>query len=646
MLHQIENPFIKADLNLPINYYEPDLRRNYSNVEGMRGETKKISDLLENDDTRFKGLFDVHTDSAQETTSTTQRPSHQRKSKFRKRRNASKSKRFSNARNGSRSQLDSQRKLVLNNSRRFSDSRQSFESLSDSERQPKTTKTSRQFDDHLKNPRTSYSQTGPREKERKSVSNDEIKPKKENIQEQHLTESQSDFHQEKTHKNMSSNQTGKLASTNSSTGTDHVIDHGKLQGIPGNSSNDHALVDNQTIHIKFKPKYDNKLKGPVIKPSSLDTQDMIFQNQSNLEQHSSKVVSKHQGSKPRLNITDNKQDSDQLPKTSSEKRRSLLIFGDDRSGTTFVTQMFAADPQMFTVYEPLWVTKKWFSKLVIEDDKQVKLTEDVVNALLSCQFTRSKAGTAFLAYTPRTWLNSASVFEKNVFRTASFATKTKTGRKTWPNLYQHPEFAEDVCLNKFKHSVVKVGQIRVPYESISVFIPRVFHANPDTDIRILHIVRDPRGSINSRIKNGWISDFTYEGFPELAGNICDKIEANVQFGRDLESDWLKERYMEISYRDITTMPITTAKKIYKFAGFEMPDSLIDWIVKSTNPDEDELIEALHNPYSHVRDSSRNNVKWRSESPIKRVRVIEQQCKKLLDLLGLDEVADEMETLCS
>ena len=675
MVHRIENPFPKADLSLPIKF-DPDLQWNDSLIEGME-KRQEISDLLENDDS-FKDLFNFHTDSSKENTSS--QLSSQRKSNLRKRR---KSRRMSKMRieSNRRGTLDSrnvsisEQKLAPTASRRFSDDRRksvdsketyqrSVESHSDSERRPDTTKSSRRFNnDQSTNPgkerfkQSSWNvQIAPREKESINFSNeetkqletlqsenDERKPKVAKHEDPYLLESQSAFQQQTKHKIPSSSQ------RNNSHSTTQGINHGKLQ----EKSNDRFLENNQTFNIKhepfLEPKYDVNLKGNIAKPKSLYTQDDTlnqFQKaRSKLEQHSDKVASKQHKDTSHPKRSNNKQDSDPLPSTSSEKRRSLLIFGDDRSGTTFVTKMFAADPQMFTVYEPLWIPKKWFSQLRLIDDQKVKFTVDVVNALLSCQFTRSKAGTTFLAYTSKPWVSS-HVFPKFIFRTASFANKTKSGKRTWPQLYHHPEFAEQVCLNRFNHSVVKVGQIRVPGEKISVFIPRVLEANPDTDIRVLQIVRDPRGSINSRIKNGWISDFTYTGFPQLVGNLCSKIERNIEFGRSLSTEWLKERYMEITYREITTMPITTAKKIYKFAGFEMPDSLIDWIVESTNPGQHQLQQALTNPFSHVRDSSKNNLKWRRESPIKRVRVIEEHCKNLLDLLGLDEVADEMETLCS
>ena len=384
--------------------------------------------------------------------------------------------------------------------------------------------------------------------------------------------------------------------------------------------------------------------------SNVQNSDRIQNKNSNRQsfnhgQNSSKVATNLHSHRSRLKDEEIKRTPDQLPKTTSvKKRKSLLIFGDDRSGTTFVTKMFAADPQMFTVYEPLWVTKKWFSGSITGSREQVRVTLDLISALLSCHFTHSRAGKDFLFHTSSHWVG-AGVFEKNVFRTSPFKRKTKTGKWFWPNLHRYPEFAEEVCLKDFNHSVVKVGQVRVPRESISTIIPRVFHANPDTDIRVIQIVRDPRGSLNSRIKNGWISDFTYVRFRSLVRKMCGKIEANVQFGRESNSEW-KDSYMEVTYREITTMPVTTAKKMYKFAGFEMPDSLIDWIIKSTNPDEEELQDSLDNPYSHVRDSHKNDLKWRRESPIKRVRIIEEECEDLLNLLSLDPIADEMETLRS
>lgn len=445
--------------------------------------------------------------------------------------------------------------------------------------------------------------------------------------------------------------TAKISRSDTLDSTWNQIQKAIIRRLPSEAVSEYKLKqkttnDLQDFNDAQKEKTFEEILNKVISINQDFNQRPSEETAFNLINHgkkSSKVVSNFEGNlAPK--IGSKLRASDQPPK---KKRRSLLIFGDDRSGTTFVTKMFAADPQMFAVYEPLWVTEKWFNQLGIVDPKDKDIVvQDVVNGLLSCHFTQSQIARSFLAYTHPSWV-SKGVFEKNVFRTSGFAARTKSGKKFWPDLYKYPKFAEQVCLNKFKHSVVKVGQVRTPRESILAFISSIFDENVDTDVRVIQIVRDPRGSINSRIRSGWISDFTYTGFPMSVSSLCRKIATNIKIGRKLHSvESLGSRYMEIRYKEIATMPVATAKKIYQFAGFEMPDSLIDWIVRSTNPEKKQLAAALGNPYSHVRDSSANYLKWRKESPIKRVRIIEQQCKTLLDLLGLDAVADEMETLRS
>ena len=617
-VHDIEKPFITADLSLTRNF-EPKLQWNDSYFEGM-DKTLDSLDHLERDDA-FQDLFNFDSDYVEQIKPSS-KPTLQRKSNFRKRRSVVRSVRDSktkiqfderrnlDSRNGSVYQLDSQRQSAPIDSRNVS---VNLRKSSDSERKPKTMKS---INDH---PPTSLG----KELQSSELHSPNLQMESEETEQQLLlpVDHQGQLPPKITDNKQHSDPLPKTSSEKVSSNSDH--DSSKT--VSNHQSKTPPKITDNKQHSDSPPKTSPE------------------KARSNSEQDSRKTASNHQSKTP-PKITDDKQHSDPLPKTSSEKRKSLLIFGDDRSGTTFLTKMFAADPQMFTVYEPLWVTKRWFSQINIRNAKKIQFTRDVVNALLSCQFTRSRAGKQFLSETSSSWVGNG-VFEKNAFRTDAFKKKTKSGETTWLDLYENPEFAEEVCLNKFKHSVVKVGQVRVPQASIGVFIPHVLVANPDTDIRIIHIVRDPRGSINSRIKAGWISDFTFTGFPAQVENVCGKITKNIEFGRNIETAWIKERYLEINYKEITRMPITTAKKIYKFAGFEMPDSLIDWIVQSTNPDEKELKEALNNPFSHVRDARKNYLKWRSESPIKRVRLIEKVCKDLLDLLGLEAVADEMEVLC-
>ena len=320
------------------------------------------------------------------------------------------------------------------------------------------------------------------------------------------------------------------------------------------------------------------------------------------------------------------------PTTETEKRRSLVIFGDDRSGTTFLTRLFSEDPNVFAVYEPLWVTKKWFRTEVRRDLKQDVM--DVMSALMNCHFMNNPTAMKFLASTSKKW---APGLFKNPFQSPPICNKTGEERKACPDPATVPKAVEEACSRHYKHSVTKVAIVRVPERKLSNIIPQIIHDNPDTEIKILHVVRDPRGSINSRINLKWIEEYhQFSTWFVRPRSTCEGITQNVKFGASLEGS-LKQRYKLVRYKDIASSPVKTAQEIYKFAGFEMPESLIPWIVQATNPSKEAFQQESKKQFSSIRNATANVEKWRHEAPIERTRIIERECSELFDLLGLERL---------
>ena len=310
-----------------------------------------------------------------------------------------------------------------------------------------------------------------------------------------------------------------------------------------------------------------------------------------------------------------------------ERRRSLLIYGAGRSGTTFTTKMFAEDPQLMTVYEPLWIITKWNK----EDSSQIpnwtKNVLDLLRGILSCKFAETAAGVKFLSHTSRNW-NGANV--KNPFQSQYFCPNWEC-----EDLSSTPTYADTVCLTKYKHSVTKIGEPRTPNSLISSFLPKVFLENPDTDIRVIQLIRDPRASLRSRIKLGWMVDWTHWNFRKLVRKVCSNLVANIKFGRNL-GKW-QDKYLEVHYHDLAGKPLETTRAMYDFAGFEMPDSIADWVVRNTSPSKEELMKESKNIFSPTRNSTANIDKWKQDSPVERIRIIEEYCQEALDLLGLKKM---------
>lgn len=324
--------------------------------------------------------------------------------------------------------------------------------------------------------------------------------------------------------------------------------------------------------------------------------------------------------------------SDDPTTTKAVKRRSLVIFGDDRSGTTFLTRMFYEDSSIFTVYEPLWVTSGWLKSEAGRD--RVKDVNEVIGALMSCKFVDNPIALKFLESTSKKW---APGLPSNPFRSPFICNRTGKEPMSCPDSGSLPNVVQDVCLRHFKHSVTKIAIVRVPDRKLSHIFPKIIHDHNDTEVKLLHVVRDPRGSVNSRINLRWINDYQSRGFPLLPRDTCEGILQNVKYGASLEGS-LKERYKLVRYKDIALFPVKTALEIYKFAGFEMPESVIHWIVKSTQPSKELLAKEAQNAFSPIRNASANFEKWRKEAPIERTRIIEKECSELFDFLGLERLA--------
>ncbi|XP_029208064.2 carbohydrate sulfotransferase 3-like [Acropora millepora] len=309
-----------------------------------------------------------------------------------------------------------------------------------------------------------------------------------------------------------------------------------------------------------------------------------------------------------------------------QARRSLLIFGQDRTGTTFLSAMFAQDPQMFIVYEPLWITKGWRSNEPNYNCSGCEL--EIVNAILSCKFSRYPSSTKFLSYVKTAWTGALPV---NIFTTNHFCNSSGQRKADCSKMRENPNFVDRVCKENFKHSVVKVSPERLPREKLADLVPQVILENPGTEVRVLHLVRDPRGNLNSRINIKWTKDYPHPMLASHARRLCKASLSDLDHVDKLN---LTGQYKRVWYKQIADDPVETARDIYNFAGFQIPSDVEKWIIRSTTPSKKQQKQELENPYSPVRRAKGNADKWRNQAFFKRNQVIERECRLLMDKLGL------------
>ena len=95
------------------------------------------------------------------------------------------------------------------------------------------------------------------------------------------------------------------------------------------------------------------------------------------------------------------------------------------------------------------------------------------------------------------------------------------------------------------------------------------------DIKIIHLLRDPRGRLNSLLRYHE-SLRIHHLTQDTVSTACDRQMKDVTIRKQLEKQF-PEMFMEIHYEDIASDPVTMTNRIYQFAySQDTPDGVKQW----------------------------------------------------------------------
>ncbi|XP_002731127.2 carbohydrate sulfotransferase 1-like [Saccoglossus kowalevskii] len=188
-----------------------------------------------------------------------------------------------------------------------------------------------------------------------------------------------------------------------------------------------------------------------------------------------------------------------------------------------------------------------------------------------------------------------------------------------------PEKLSESC-TMYEHIGVKVIRL----ESLQLLEPLVRY---DTNLKVLHLVRDPRGVVSSRkymYKNA--NNRSINTMGHLRADLKAYCQRMVEMLRVVSDppEWLEGRYKILRYEDTATDPINSVKSIYKFLNLPLPENVTDWIDNNTKED--------HNVKS-VMGTKKNSTaaaqSWRSRLIYDDVNIVQHlsPCLELMDLMG-------------
>lgn len=147
----------------------------------------------------------------------------------------------------------------------------------------------------------------------------------------------------------------------------------------------------------------------------------------------------------------------------------------------------------------------------------------------------------------------------------------------------------------------------------------------NSDIKIIHLIRDPRAMFNSMAK----APKTWEGSLKHVDAMCFRMMNDTLYKNLLPSD----RYFMLKYEDLMLTPISTMVELFTHLKLDFDIAAADALYNHTRgiPVDDK--SHLNKYYSTYRTADNDIYKWKKELNYKNVRLVENSCSKFLKYAG-------------
>ena len=166
-----------------------------------------------------------------------------------------------------------------------------------------------------------------------------------------------------------------------------------------------------------------------------------------------------------------------------------------------------------------------------------------------------------------------------------------------------------------------------------------YHTDPNSyNLSLIHLVRDPRAIISSRLylyirstnysaelkEDRNFTNALRRSVRVASANLCSRIQSDLKYGQRAGSD----RYMLLRYEDAAMRPLKIYERISKFTGINESTEVIDWLNRNTK-----VGKGGEDDYSTSRNSTAAVHSWRKKLPYTLVTEIQNQCYEVLKRLG-------------
>jgi len=278
-----------------------------------------------------------------------------------------------------------------------------------------------------------------------------------------------------------------------------------------------------------------------------------------------------------------------------------------RSGSTFLGDIMSAHPATFYHYEPL----------LHYDIKQARsgaLAEDAVRtikSLMQCNYSKVDR---YLKYgMSHPWL-----FQHNKRLWKYCPKRKKKQRKTKNSMCWKPEFLNRFC-PLFPFQSIKTVRLRLNLTKSLV-------EDASLNVRVLLLVRDPRGTMQSRNHRVWCPD---NPDCEDPARLCSDLVSDFHSFKALQSMY-PDKYKIFRYEDFSMNPSNNTADVFNFFGLSFHPKVRSFLRSHTKSNRGGVS-------STFRDSKTAPFKWREQLSIEEVEDIQDKCSEAMELWGYRKV---------
>eukprot|EP00092_Neocalanus_flemingeri_P015418 GFUD01016686.1.p1 GENE.GFUD01016686.1~~GFUD01016686.1.p1 ORF type:complete len:455 (+),score=127.05 GFUD01016686.1:199-1563(+) len=271
-----------------------------------------------------------------------------------------------------------------------------------------------------------------------------------------------------------------------------------------------------------------------------------------------------------------------------------------RSGSTFLGDIMTAHPATFYHYEPLLHYDIVQARSGARAEDAVRTLKD----LMHCNYTSlgsylqyGKSHQWLFNHNPRLWAHC-----------------TEGGHNFRSSYCWKPEFLNRFC-PLFPFQSIKTVRLRLNLTKSLV-------EDPSLNVKVLLLVRDPRGTIQSRKHRDWCPN---NPDCEDPARLCEDLVSDHQSVKLLMKQF-PGRYKVFRYEDFSMNPTNNTADVFRFFGFSVHKKVLDFLDSHTKSNKGGVS-------STFRDSKTAPFKWRERLSMAEVVDIQVKCEEAMRLWG-------------